>query len=226
MNDRVLRCSALRKLFKTEAEVLEILKGVDFELEGGLSSSITGPSGCGKSTLLSILGGLDKPSSGSVVVAGVDISAAGEDELARFRASAVGFVFQSHYLLKDFSALENVMLPAFMLGGDRAKAEAKARPLLEAVGLSDRLNHTPSKLSGGERQRVAIARALINDPSIVLADEPTGSLDEANAKAVEDLLFSIVQERRATLLIVTHDARLADRAQKRYHLSDGILTAL
>jgi lipoprotein-releasing system ATP-binding protein len=226
MNDPVLRCAALHKLFKTEAEVLEILKGVDFELEGGVSSSITGPSGCGKSTLLSILGGLDKPSSGSVVVSGVDIGAAGEDELARFRARAVGFVFQSHYLLKDFSALENVMLPAFMLGGDRAKAEAKARPLMEAVGLGDRLGHTPSKLSGGERQRVAIARALINDPAIVLADEPTGSLDEANAKAVEDLLFSIVKERGATLLIVTHDARLADRAQNRYHLSDGILTAL
>ncbi len=226
MNDRVLRCSSLRKLFKTEAEVLEILKGVDFELEGGVSSSITGPSGCGKSTLLSILGGLDKPSSGSVVAAGVDLSAAGEEELARFRASAVGFVFQSHYLLKDFSALENVMLPAFMLSGDRAKAEAKARPLLDAVGLGDRLNHTPSKLSGGERQRVAIARALINDPAIVLADEPTGSLDEANAKAVEDLLFSIVAERGATLLIVTHDARLADRAHRRYHLSDGILSEL
>ncbi|HAE20937.1 MAG TPA: lipoprotein-releasing system ATP-binding protein LolD [Spirochaetaceae bacterium] len=226
MNDRVLRCSSLRKLFKTEAEVLEILKGVDFELEGGVSSSITGPSGCGKSTLLSILGGLDKPSSGSVLAAGVDLSAAGEEELARFRASAVGFVFQSHYLLKDFSALENVMLPAFMLSGDRAKAEAKARPLLDAVGLGDRLNHTPSKLSGGERQRVAIARALINDPAIVLADEPTGSLDEANAKAVEDLLFSIVAERGATLLIVTHDARLADRAHRRYHLSDGILSEL
>ncbi|TFG81408.1 MAG: ABC transporter ATP-binding protein [Spirochaetales bacterium] len=223
MNDAVIVCRGVCKVFSSEAEDLHILRGVDLDVLRGSSASITGPSGCGKSTLLSILGGLDRPSSGSVSVAETDLSRAGEDDLAAFRARVVGFVFQSHYLLKDFSALENVMLPAFMLLGDRREAEARALPLLEAVGLGDRLGHTPSKLSGGERQRVAIARALVNNPEIILADEPTGSLDEANASAVEDILFSVVEGRGATLLIVTHDARMAARAAYRYFLRDGVI---
>ena len=223
MNDDVIVCSAVRKIFRSEAEILEILGGVDFTLPRGACASITGPSGCGKSTLLSILGGLDRPSSGEVVVGGIDLVRSGEDALSAFRSRIAGFVFQFHYLLKDFTALENVMLPAFMLSGDRKAAEDKARPLLEAVGLSGRLSHVPSKLSGGERQRVAIARALVNDPEIVLADEPTGNLDRASARSVEDLLFDIAASRWTTLLVVTHDPGLAARASKRFLLREGTL---
>lgn len=226
MSDAVIECRDVRRTFETEAEELHILKGVCFELFQGQSASITGPSGCGKSTLLSIIGGLDRPSRGTVFVAGRNLGLEDEDSLSDFRARVVGFVFQFHYLLKDFTALENAMLPAFMLHGDRKAAEEKARPLLEAVGLGDRLNHTPAKLSGGERQRVAIARALVNDPRILLADEPTGNLDEAGARSVEDLLFSMAETAGSTLLIVTHDGRLAERAGRRFHLSEGTLAEL
>lgn len=226
MNESGVVCSGLTKTFMSEAEELHILRGVDLSLEPGQSASVSGKSGCGKSTLLSIIGGLDRPSSGSVSVCGVDIGRAGEEALARFRAKQVGFVFQSHYLLKDFSALENVMLPAFMLHGNKAAALESAAALLKAVGLEERLGHVPSKLSGGERQRVAIARALVNGPALVLADEPTGSLDEGAARAVEDLLFAVAAERRAGLLIVTHDPRLAERAERRFVLSDGALSEL
>jgi lipoprotein-releasing system ATP-binding protein len=226
MNDSGVVCSGLAKTFMSEAEELHILRGVDLRLEPGQSASVSGKSGCGKSTLLSILGGLDRPSSGSVSVCGVELARANEEALARFRATQVGFVFQSHYLLKDFSALENVMLPAFMLHGNKAAALEAAEALLRAVGLEDRLNHVPAKLSGGERQRVAIARALVNGPALVLADEPTGSLDESAARAVEDLLFAVAAERGAGLLIVTHDPRLAERAERRFVLSDGALSEL
>jgi len=221
--DDILVCSRVRKVFASEAEELEILGGVDLRLGRGDRASITGPSGCGKSTLLSILGGLDRPSSGEVSVGGVDLVRSGDDGLSAFRASVVGFVFQFHYLLKDFTALENAMLPAYMLSGDRKAAVAKARVLLEAVGLGGRLSHVPAKLSGGERQRVAIARALINDPAIVLADEPTGNLDRASAKAVEDLLFELAERRGTTLLVVTHDPGMAERASRRFVLRDGAL---
>lgn len=223
MSDDVIVCGGVRKIFRSEAEDLDILKGVDLRLYRGDCASITGPSGCGKSTLLSILGGLDRPSAGDVLVGGVDLVNANDEGLSVFRASIVGFVFQFHYLLKDFTALENVMLPAYMLSGDRKAAIAKARPLLEAVGLSQRLSHVPAKLSGGERQRVALARALVNDPEIVLADEPTGNLDRASAKSVEDLLFDLAIQRGTTLLVVTHDPVLAERAPRRFRLCEGML---
>jgi lipoprotein-releasing system ATP-binding protein len=223
MNDDVIVCSKLRKVFRSEAEELEILGGIDVRIPRGASVSITGPSGCGKSTFLSILGGLDHPSSGDVSVGGLDLVNAGEDSLSRFRSKVVGFVFQFHYLLKDFTALENVMLPAFILSGDKKSAMDKAMPLLEAVGLAGRLHHVPAKLSGGERQRVAIARALVNDPEIVLADEPTGNLDRASARTVEDLLYELAVARRTTLLVVTHDQDMASRAAVRYVLRDGAL---
>ena len=165
----------------------------------------------------------DRPTAGEVVVGGVDLTRADDAALSDFRARIVGFVFQFHYLLKDFTALENAMLPAYMLTGDRKAAMDKARPLLEAVGLGDRLSHVPAKLSGGERQRVAIARALVNDPAIVLADEPTGNLDRASAKAVEDLLFDMAARRGTTLLVVTHDPGLAERASRRFVLREGAL---
>ncbi|PKL26685.1 MAG: lipoprotein-releasing system ATP-binding protein LolD [Spirochaetae bacterium HGW-Spirochaetae-3] len=223
MSEDVIVCGGVRKVFRSEAEDLQILRGVDLRLERGACASITGPSGCGKSTFLSILGGLDRPSGGDVSVGGVDLVRAGDDELSAFRARVVGFVFQFHYLLKDFTALENAMLPAYMLTGDRKAAIDKARPLLEAVGLGDRLSHVPAKLSGGERQRVAIARALVNDPEIVLADEPTGNLDRASAGAVEDLLFDLAASHGTTLLVVTHDPGMAGRASRRFVLRDGEL---
>ncbi len=221
MNDVIVRCRGLHRSFESGTEQLQILKSVDFELRRGQRASITGPSGCGKSTLLSILGGLDRPSGGFIEVGGQDISSADERSLSGFRAKMIGFVFQFHYLLKDFTALENTMIPAFMAGGDRKTAENKARPLLEAVGLGNRLNHVPAKLSGGERQRVAIARALVNDPELILADEPTGNLDEASSLIVEDLLFAMVERFGSTLLLVTHDQKLAGRADRRFILSEG-----
>jgi lipoprotein-releasing system ATP-binding protein len=221
MNDFIVRCQGLTKSFESGTERLDILKSIDLELNRGQRASITGPSGCGKSTLLSILGGLDRPSGGFVEVGGQDISCTDERSLSGFRARVIGFVFQFHYLLKDFTALENAMIPAFMAGGDRKAAEDKARPLLEAVGLGNRLNHVPAKLSGGERQRVAIARALVNDPELILADEPTGNLDEASSRVVEDLLFTMVERCGSTLLLVTHDQQLASRAGRRFILSDG-----
>ncbi len=223
MNDEVIVCTGVRKTFHSAAEDLEILRGIDLRLSRGDCASITGPSGCGKSTLLSILGGLDSASAGRVMVGGTELSNAREDELSIFRTSVVGFVFQFHYLLKDFTALENTMLPAFMASGDRREAEARALPLLEAVGLGDRLHHVPSMLSGGERQRVAIARALINGPAIVLADEPTGNLDRASAATVEELLFQMAARTNTTLLVVTHDQGMAARAGRRFQLSDGVL---
>ncbi len=226
MNDDVIRVESLYKIFRSEAEDLEILGGINLQLTRGDCASITGPSGCGKSTFLSILGGLDKPSSGEVSVGGVDLVRSSDDRLSAFRARTVGFVFQFHYLLKDFTALENVMLPAYMLTGDKKASIAKARPLLESVGLGERLNHVPAKLSGGERQRVAIARALVNDPEIVLADEPTGNLDRASALAVEELLFDMAARHGTTLLVVTHDPELAARASRRFILSSGALEEL
>jgi lipoprotein-releasing system ATP-binding protein len=223
MSDEVIICQGVRKVFQSAAEELEILRGVDMTLARGNCASITGPSGCGKSTLLSILGGLDRPSSGDVLVGGFNIANADELSLATFRSKVVGFVFQFHYLLKDFTALENTMLPAYMLTGNKKAAEKKARQILSAVGLEDRLTHLPSRLSGGERQRVAIARALINDPLVILADEPTGNLDRASALVVEDLLFGIAEKRGTTLLVVTHDPGLASRAEFRFSLRDGII---
>lgn len=221
MNDVIVECRGLHRSFDSGTEQLEILKSIDLKLSRGDRASITGPSGCGKSTLLSILGGLDRPDSGFISVGGQDISNADERSLSTFRAKIIGFVFQFHYLLKDFTALENAMLPAFMAGDDKKTAENKARILLEAVGLGKRLEHLPAKLSGGERQRVAIARALVNNPELILADEPTGNLDEASSLVVEDLLFSMVERYGSTLLLVTHDLRLASRAERRFFLTEG-----
>jgi len=223
MNDLLIYCKQLNKTFKSEAENLEILKNLDLSVRKREQISITGPSGCGKSTLLSILGGLDRPSSGTLEVAGLDLVHADEKLLAKYRAATVGFVFQFHYLLKDFSALENTMLPAFMLSGKKSDAESKAKELLNAVGLSDRLHHLPAKLSGGERQRVALARALINRPAIILADEPTGNLDRQSAMMVEKLLFDMADSLDTTLILVTHDTNLAARAGTRFVLTDGSL---
>ncbi len=221
MSEPIIVCENLSKTFKTDAEELHILRSVDLAVEAGATASITGPSGCGKTTLLSILGGLDSPGGGTVRVGPWNLHELGESGLSEYRSSFVGFVFQFHYLLKDFTALENVALPAYMRGESRPEAFARAASLLSDLGLGDRKNQYPGKLSGGERQRAAIARALINRPAVILADEPTGNLDEANSRAVEDLLLGLASQYGTTLVVVTHDGRFAGRTDRRFRLTEG-----
>jgi lipoprotein-releasing system ATP-binding protein len=216
----------LCKSFESKAETLRILRGVDLEVPAGTSASVVGPSGSGKSTLLSILGGLEQADSGEILVAGTSLYRLPEKRLAGFRAASIGFVFQFHYLLKDFSALENVALPAYMAGLPREEAWKKAESLLEKVGLLARAQHFPSELSGGERQRTAIARALINSPAIILADEPTGNLDSENAATVKELLLALPELTGASVLVATHDPGLASSCRYRFELRDGELLAL
>jgi len=223
MSEALVECRSLEKTFASAAEDLCVLKDLDLSIEAGSRVAITGASGCGKSTLLSILGGLDRATGGSVRVGEWRLDAVPERNLTDYRAKAVGFVFQFHYLLKDFSALENVALPAYMRGERRGEAFARAAELLSDMGLSERLDHLPSKLSGGERQRAAIARALINRPSLVLADEPTGNLDSQSSLAVRDLLFSLSERYGTTLVLVTHDRDLAVQADFQYALAGGKL---
>ncbi len=198
---------------------LTILHPIDFVVQSGESVAITGPSGSGKSTLLGLIAGLDAPSSGSVLIDGVDITGLDEDRLARLRGAKIGFVFQFFHLIPSLTATENVMVPMEIAG--RADAGARADALMKEVGLEGRGHHYPSQLSGGEQQRVAIARALANDPPILLADEPTGNLDSVNGQHVMDLLVSINHTRRTTLVLVTHDASLAARAGLQLALRDG-----
>ena len=221
---RGIICRHLSKHFTSAAETLEVLKDLDFELEAGKSCSIMGSSGSGKSTLLAILGGLETFDSGEVIVGGRSLHSLAEKDLPDFRKVYVGFVFQFHYLLKDFTALENVALPAYLGGMPRKRAWEKAAGLLDSVGLGARLGHFPSELSGGERQRTAIARALINDPRLILADEPTGNLDLASAANVRDILFGLPALTGASVLMATHDPDLAGKADFSFLLSGGRLS--
>jgi lipoprotein-releasing system ATP-binding protein len=215
--------TSLARRFVNGAESLEVLRDVNLAVAAGSTLAITGESGCGKSTLLGLIGGLDRPTSGRVVVRGTDITALSESDLSGYRNREVGFVFQFHFLLKDFTALENVIIPA-MLGRESSRAlRERGRRLLAEVGLSQRMNAWPLELSGGERQRVAVARALINEPPLLLADEPTGNLDERNARTVEDLLFDLVKAHGRTMIIVTHDPGLASRTDDRLQLAGGVL---
>jgi lipoprotein-releasing system ATP-binding protein len=223
MSEALVECRGLGKTFASAAEELRVLEDLDLSIEAASRVAITGASGCGKSTLLSILGGLDRATGGSIRVGEWRLDTIAERELTEYRASAVGFVFQFHYLLKDFTALENVALPAYMRGEKRTAAFERARSLLCDMGLGERLDHIPSRLSGGERQRAAIARALINRPSLVLADEPTGNLDAASALAVREQLFSLSSRYGTTLVLVTHDSSLAAEADLRYELTGGRL---
>lgn len=221
MNETLVDVRELRKSYRTGSEDLEVLRGLDLRIETGTTLAITGESGSGKSTLLNILGGLDAADAGSVRVGGLDLGTLDERSLAAYRNRSIGFVFQFHYLLKDFTALENVALPALVAGKQKRAAFERAGSLLSELRLEARAGHYPSELSGGERQRVAVARALMNDPDLVLADEPTGNLDPANSRAVVDLMFSAVEHFGKTLVVVTHDRAIADRAAVSLHLDAG-----
>ncbi len=202
---------------------LQVLKGIDLDIARGEVVSIVGPSGAGKTTLLQIMGTLDRADSGSVEIDGTDITRLGQKALARFRNQRIGFVFQFHQLLPEFTAVENVMIPALISGCSQREARTRAVELLEYMRLADRATHKPAELSGGEKQRVAVARALVNRPSVVLADEPSGSLDTQNKQELHDLFFSLREEMGQTFVIVTHDEGLAARADRMIHICDGII---
>ncbi len=219
----LLRAESLAKDFLTARGPLEVLRDVSLELTAGEAAVIMGPSGSGKSTLLNILGALEPPTRGRVLVEGRDPFALPENELAGFRNRRVGFVFQNHYLLPQCSALENVLIPTLPQKYSEATVH-RARRLLERVGLADRLEHLPAELSGGESQRVAVARALINSPALLLADEPTGNLDHHTAESVVELLLEVHREEKAGLIMVTHSRELAERFGRRYQLVDGTLS--
>jgi len=223
MNSSILVAQNLSKVVSSAEGKLTILHGLDLELPHGASLAIVGSSGSGKSTLLGLLAGLDLPSTGEVVLAGHSLTGLDEDRRARIRAEHVGFVFQSFQLLDTLDALANVMLPLELEG--RTDARPRARELLERVGLGQRLTHYPKQLSGGEQQRVAIARAFAAEPDILFADEPTGNLDSQTGERISDLLFALNQERGTTLVLVTHDERLARRCERSIRLEAGRLVA-
>jgi len=223
MSDIVVSVKSLEKTYRTESESLTILRDLNLEIEKGKKITIVGESGSGKSTLLNIIGGLDSPTSGNVKCGQYDLSSLDEKKLSEYRSHFLGLIFQFHYLLKDFTALENTFLPSIMAGLPKKKAVQKATQLLKDVGLENRLDHLPSQLSGGERQRVSVARSLMNDPQLILADEPTGNLDPENAKMIGSLLFSMVEKYQKTLLLVTHDVNLAKKGDLCYSIKNGKL---
>ncbi len=214
----ILAISEVGKTFQTGSEELPVLRRVSLTMQTGEVIAITGESGSGKTTLLSLIAGLDTPTRGSIRCGGYEVSSLSESGLTEYRSKTVGLVFQLHYLLKDFTAIENVMIPAFMAGTPRERAREWASELLAQVNLYDRRDHYPLQLSGGERQRVAVARSMINHPQLLLADEPTGNLDERNSRNVEELLLELVRSHNTSLILVTHDTALADRSGGR-HLS-------
>ncbi|KAA8670141.1 lipoprotein-releasing ABC transporter ATP-binding protein LolD [Vibrio gigantis] len=218
-----LQCNDIRKTYREGSLDTEVLKGVSFDIEKGELVSIIGTSGSGKSTLLHILGALDDASAGSVSFLGQDLAKLSSNKQAKLRNQHLGFVYQFHHLLSDFSALENVAMPLLIGGEKPAKAKQEAQLLLDKVGLSHRVDHRPSELSGGERQRVAIARALVNKPALVLADEPTGNLDHNTALSIYDLMRELNREYDTAFLVVTHDGELAGKMDRQLHMQDGLL---
>ena len=218
-----LQCNDIRKTYREGSLDTEVLKGVSFEIGKGELVAIIGTSGSGKSTLLHILGALDDASDGSVSFLGQDLASLSSNKQAKLRNQHLGFVYQFHHLLSDFSSLENVAMPLLIGGEKPAKAKEEAQRLLDKVGLSHRVDHRPSELSGGERQRVAIARALVNKPALVLADEPTGNLDHNTALSIYDLMRELNREYDTAFLVVTHDGELAGKMDRQLHMQDGLL---
>lgn len=202
---------------------LQVLKGIDLHIDKGEVVSIVGPSGAGKTTLLQIIGTLDKPNTGSVCVDGIDTTTLSQNALADFRNRHLGFVFQFHQLLPEFTAIENIMIPAYIAGTSNKAAKERAKELLQFMGLTDRANHKPNELSGGEKQRVAVARALVNSPAVILADEPSGSLDTKNKEELHQLFFDLRDKFGQTFVIVTHDEQLATITDRTIHMRDGLL---
>lgn len=203
---------------------LQVLKGINLHINKGEMVSIVGPSGAGKTTLLQIIGTLDKPDSGYIIIEGTDVSQLSAKKLSEFRNQHIGFVFQFHQLLPEFTAIENIMIPAFIAGVSRNKAKERAEELLALMGLSDRADHKPNQLSGGEKQRVAVARALVNNPAVVLADEPSGSLDSKNKAELHQLFFELRDKLGQTFVIVTHDEELAKLTDRTIHMKDGVIS--
>lgn len=222
-DEYILSLKNIEKTYESSGENLTIIKDLSLDLERGKKCVIVGKSGSGKSTLLNMIGGLDAATSGTILVNGQDVSKMNEKQINEFRKKVLGLVFQFHYLLKDFTAVENIFLPAYMAGVPKKEAFERANDLLEEVGLADRKDHLPSQLSGGERQRVAVARSLVNDPDLILADEPTGNLDPENAILIGDMLFRLSEKHGKTLVLVTHDMNLAAKGDVRYSIEGGAL---
>ncbi len=222
----LLEVRDLYRDYQTADGPLSVLRGVSFSMPRGVVAAVTGVSGVGKSTLLHILGGLDSANRGEVRVAGESLTARNENDRARFRLQKIGFVFQHHYLLEEFTALENVMIPQLIAGADRAQATKVAEQLLSRVGLTERKNHRPMQLSGGEQQRVAVARALANSPELILADEPTGNLDTDTGRRLHELLLEIAQTQKTGMIIATHNRELAQRCNAEWQVVGGRLESV
>lgn len=217
----VVAVQRVTKSYQMDGTPLEILRGIDLRINPGETAAIMGPSGAGKSTLLHILGLLEQPSNGSYHLSGEDVLKLSDLEKSKLRLTNIGFIFQFHHLLGEFTALENVMMPQLISGAGKAEAEAKAEQLLEEVGLRERLRHRPGELSGGEQQRIALARALVNEPRLILADEPTGNLDQDAAVRMQQLLWQVCSSRQAAVVVVTHNQSFAEEAKCVYRMAAG-----
>ncbi|ASU15912.1 lipoprotein-releasing ABC transporter ATP-binding protein LolD [Actinobacillus pleuropneumoniae] len=220
----LLRCENISKFYDEGNQKVQVLKDVSFSMNSGELVAIVGSSGSGKSTLLHTLGGLDQPSSGEVWIKQQSLQKLNANKLAQLRNQNLGFVYQFHHLMADFTALENVMMPMLIGNQNKSEARDRAEKMLQAVGLSHRITHRPSALSGGERQRVAIARALVNNPALVLADEPTGNLDQKTTESIFDLIKKLNAEQNIAFLLVTHDLNLANKLSRRFVMRDGVLS--
>lgn len=223
MNTALLSCQNVSKFYQEGTQQTEVLKQVSFSMQPSELIAIVGSSGSGKSTLLHTLGGLDQPSSGEVFIKGQSLQQMSPNALAKLRNQYLGFVYQFHHLMADFTALENVMMPMLIGQQNKTEAQERAEQILSAVGLQHRISHRPSALSGGERQRVAIARALVNNPALVLADEPTGNLDHKTTESIFELIQQLNQEKQIAFLLVTHDLNLAEKLNRRLIMQDGVL---